>query len=257
MTPVDLVYPPATGLARGLFRALGLRIEVTGGHRVPTVGPVVLASNHVSFLDFTLVGLAAHPRRVRFLARHEVLAHRVAGPFMRGMHHVPVDRSAPAAAYFTARRLLQCGEAVGIFPEGGISQAYDVRALLPGAVALAAATGAPLVPLAIWGPQRIATARRPVDLRRGRPVSIAVGEPILLDAGSDVVAGTVDLGRRLQVMLDRLQAEPRHQPAPGEDAPWHPAHLGGTAPTRSEAEPRESAPGHPIRWWEPASAGPR
>jgi len=257
MARVDVVYPPASVVARGVFRGLGLRIEVTGTHRVPTLGPVVLASNHVSFLDFTLVALAAHPRRVRFLARHEVFAHWAAGPFMRGMHHVSVDRAAPAAAYLTAQRLLVHGEAVGIFPEGGISQAYDVRALLPGAVALASATGAPLVPVAIWGPQRIATARRPVDLRRGRPVSIAVGEPILVDPGADVTAGTVDLGRRLQAMLDRLQAQPRHQPRPGEDAPWHPAHLGGSAPTRAEAEPRESAPGHPVRWWEQAAAGPR
>lgn len=256
MSGVDLVYPPATVAARGVFRALGLRIEITGTHRIPTVGPVVLASNHVSFLDFTLVALAAQPRRVRFLARHEVFAHWAAGPFMRGMHHVPVDPAAPAAAYLTTHRLLVRGEAVGIFPEGGISQAYDVRALLPGAVALASSTGAPLVPVAIWGPQRIATARRPVDLRRGRPVTIAVGEPILVDPDADVTSGTVDLGRRLQALLDRLQAQPRHQPPSGARVPWHPAHLGGSAPTRAEAEPRESAPGRPVRWWEQASAGP-
>jgi len=97
MARVDVVYPPASVVARGVFRGLGLRIEVTGTHRVPTLGPVVLASNHVSFLDFTLVALAAHPRRVRFLARHEAFAHWAAGPFMRGMHHVSVDRAAPAA----------------------------------------------------------------------------------------------------------------------------------------------------------------
>jgi 1-acyl-sn-glycerol-3-phosphate acyltransferase len=249
---VDLVYPPATGLARLTFRALGLRIEVTGTHRVPTYGPVVLASNHVSFLDFTLVGLAAHPRHVRFLARHEVFDHPLAGPFMRRMRHIPVDRAAPAAAYLTACRLLDRGEAVGVFPEAGISQAYDVRALMPGAVALAAATGAPLVPVAIWGPQRVATARRPVDLTRGRPVSIAVGEPVVVEPWADVTVGTVDLGRRLQTLLDRLQAEPRHQPAPAEDAAWHPAHLGGRAPRRAEAETRESVPRAAVRWWESA-----
>ena len=74
------------------------------------------------------------------------------------MRHVPVDRDAPAAAYLAARGLVPRGEVVGVFPEAGISQAYDVRAMMPGAVALAAATGAPLVPVAIWGPQRIATA---------------------------------------------------------------------------------------------------
>jgi 1-acyl-sn-glycerol-3-phosphate acyltransferase len=250
MAVVELVYPPVIGLARVVFRALGLRIDVSGAEQVPASGPVILASNHVSFLDFLLVGLVGRPRRVRFLARHEVFGHWAAGPFMRAMRHVPVDRSAPAAAYLASRRLLERGEAVGVFPEAGISQAYDVRELIPGAVALAAATGAPLLPVAIWGPQRIATARRPVDLTRGRPVSIEVGAPIAVPPGADIVAGTVDLGITLQGMLDRLQALPRHQPLRGEDAPWHPARLGGSAPTRLEAAPRESAPRSAVRWWE-------
>jgi 1-acyl-sn-glycerol-3-phosphate acyltransferase len=248
---MELVYPVASGAARLLFRALGLRIEVDGAEHVPAAGPVVLASNHVSFLDFTLVGLAASPRRVRFLTRHDAFGHWAAGPFMRAMRHVPVDRAAPAAAYLTSRRLLGSGEAVGIFPEAGISQAYDVRELMPGAVALAAETGAPLVPVAIWGPQRIATARRPLDLHRGRPVSISVGAPLLLPPSADVATATVDLGVRLQQMLDRLQSLPRHRPAPGESPPWHPARLGGSAPPRAEAAPRESSPSSAIRWWEP------
>ncbi len=247
---MEPVYSSVIALTRGLFGALGLRIELVGTERVPRTGPVLLASNHVSFLDFTLVGLAARPRRVRFLARHDVFGHRAAGPLLRSMRHVPVDRQAPAAAYLTARRLLERGEAVGVFPEAGISQAYDVRALMPGAVALAAATGAPLLPVAVWGPQRIATARRPIDLTRGRPISIRVGEPLAVASDADLEAGTVDLGVRLQTMLGSLQALPRHQPGPGEDAPWHPAHLGGSAPTRAEAEPRESIPGSAIRWWE-------
>jgi 1-acyl-sn-glycerol-3-phosphate acyltransferase len=247
---VELIYPPVVGLTRVMFSALGLRIELTGAQHIPPRGPVVLASNHVGFLDFTLVGLAARPRRPRFLARHEVFDHWASGRFMHGMRHVPVDRAAPVAAYLAARRLLSEGEAIGVFPEAGISQAYDVRALMPGAVALAAATGAPLVPLAIWGSQRIATARRPTDLTRGRPVSISVGEPISVAASADVVDETVALGRRLQGMLDQLQSQPRHRPRPGEAAAWYPAHLGGTAPTRAEAEPRESIPPSAIRWWE-------
>jgi 1-acyl-sn-glycerol-3-phosphate acyltransferase len=247
---MELVYPPVVLAARLAFRALGLRIELYGADRVPRRGPVVLASNHVSYLDFSLVGLAARPRRVRFLARREVFGHWASGPFMRGMHHVPVDRRAPAAAYLSARRLLEQGEAVGVFPEGGISQAYDVRSLLPGAVALAAATGAPLLPVAIWGPQRIATARRPTDLTRGRPVTVAVGEPLAFDRDADPRTATWGLGVRLQQMLHELQAIPRHQPRRGEDAPWHPAHLGGSAPTRAEAEPRESTARRAVRWYD-------
>jgi 1-acyl-sn-glycerol-3-phosphate acyltransferase len=247
---VELVYHAAAGAARVMFKALGLRIHIEGAEHIPVTGPVVLVSNHVSFLDFTLVGLAASPRTVRFLTREDAFGHWAAGPFLRAMRHVPVDRAAPAGAYVAARSLLRGGEAVGVFPEAGISQAYDVRELMPGAVALAAETGAPLLPIAIWGPQRIASARRPVDLHRGRPVSIRVDAPITLERSTDVVAGTVDLGVRLQALLHRLQALPEHQPTPGEPAPWHPAHLGGSAPTRAEAAPRESSPLSAIRWWE-------
>ena len=70
---------------------------------------------------------------------------------MDRMQHVPVDREAPAAAYLQARRLLREGEAVGAFPEAGVSWTHTVRSLMPGVASLARETGAPVVPVAIWG----------------------------------------------------------------------------------------------------------
>lgn len=245
---MELVYPPVLAAGRLLFRGLGLRLCVEGDEHVPLAGPVVIASNHVSFLDFTLVGLMARRSRryVRFLARHEVWDHPVAAPLMRGMRHIPVDRSVPVAAYLSARGALRSGEAVGVFPESGVSTSYTVRSLMPGAVALAASTGAPLVPMAIWGPQRVYTAGLPGervrDLTRGRPVTLRAAEPIHLEHTADVWAETARLGNRLQTLLDDLQHRPRHQPAPGERAPWHPAHLGGHAPTPAHARLTESVP---------------
>jgi 1-acyl-sn-glycerol-3-phosphate acyltransferase len=240
----DRVYPVVVGAARVLFRSLGLRITLEGDEHVPVDGPVGLASNHVSFLDFLLVGLAGRrsERYVRFLTRHDVWANPLARPLMTAMRHVPVDREAPAAAYLRARSLLRQGEAVGIFPEAGVSTSYTVRALMPGAVALACETGAPLLPMAIWGPQRILTAKRPVDLRRGRPVSLLVGPPVYVDPATDLREGTARLGVRLQGMLDVLQRRPVHQSGPGEHAPWHPAHLGGAAPDAAHARTVESVP---------------
>lgn len=232
------------GSARLLFRALRLRISVEGDQHVPASGPVVIASNHVSFLDFLLVGLGARRSRrfVRFLARHDVWHHPVAGPLMRGMRHIPVDRAAPAAAYLRARSMLRAGEAVGIFPEAGVSTSFTVRGLMPGAVALAAETGAPLVPMVIWGPQRIYTTGLPRDLTRGRPVSLVIGEPIHVPGTVDVTEWTRALGHRLHAMLNDVQTLPAHQPHPGTWAPWHPAHLGGHAPTEEEACLTESVP---------------
>ncbi len=232
---MELVYPAATLGALGLFRALGLRLCVEGDAHVPATGPVVLAGTHVSFLDFALLGLAArrNRRRLRFLARDDLWQAPWVGPVLAGaldrMGHVPVDRAAPAAAYLRARSLLRGGEALGIFPEAGISTSYTVRSLMPGAVALARETGAPILPVAIWGPQRLLTAHRQADLTRGRPVGLLVGTPLLVPPGQDVTAGTVLLGERLQELLEELQRRPEHRPAPGERAPWHPAHLGGQA----------------------------
>ena len=241
---MEPVYSAANALGRGLIRGLGLRISLEGTHRIPTHGPAVLVAPHTAFVDFPLVEYAAirRGRYVRFLTRHDVWRLPVVRGAMDRMRHVPVDREAPAAAYLRARSLLREGEVVGVFPEAGVSTSFTVRALMPGAVALAAETGAPLVPVVLWGAQRVFTAKTRPDLTRGRPVDLVVGEPIHYRAGVDVRAETTALGHRLQAMLEELQRRPRHQPAPGERAPWHPAHLGGHAPTAAQARLSESLP---------------
>ena len=257
---MELAYRTTIVLGRTAMRAIDLRVRLDDEHHVPRSGPAVLVANHVSFLDFALLALAARPagRYPRFMARHEVWHNPVAGPFMSAMRHVPVDRSAPAAAYLRARALLRAGEVVAVFPEAGISTSYTVRGLMPGAAALAAETRAPLVPVALWGGQRIATAHRPVEVRRGRPVSIRVGTPYAVEPGTDPHEATRHLGTRLQGMLDELQHRPEHQPAPGERPPWHPAHLGGAAPTQQQAGDLETTR-HPhavAPTWAPSRQSP-
>jgi 1-acyl-sn-glycerol-3-phosphate acyltransferase len=162
---------------------------------------------------------------------------------MDRMQHVPVDREAPAGAYLRARRLLREGEAVCSFPEAGISYSYTVRSLMRGVASLARETGTPVVPVAIWGSQRISSVglpdergRKPrPDLRRGRRVDISFGAPLPVGPDDDLTAWTQRLGAVLTELLEDLQRLPHHVPRPGEHAPWHPAHLGGHAPTRAEA----------------------
>src|ERR1051325_3170153 len=125
----DRVYPPVIAAAKLLFRVLDLRITVDGAHHVPTTGGAVLASNHVSYLDFVFAGYGAVPSRrlVRFMAKDEVFRNRVSGPLMRGMHHIPVDRSAGQESYRQALAALGGGEVVGIFPEATISRSFTVK----------------------------------------------------------------------------------------------------------------------------------
>ncbi len=230
----DLVYPPVIALARTAFLALGMKVSVTGAEHIPREGGAVLACNHVSYLDFLFAGLAGHQahRLVRFMAKDAVFKDRIGGPLMRGMHHIPVDRDAGMASFRDALGALKSGEVVGIFPEATISRSFTVKELKSGAVRLAQASRTPLIPLVVWGGQRIFTKGRPKNLTsRGRHVLIAVGEPIPAPKTADGDELTSLLRARLQALLDDLQRRTPEQPGPGEDAWWHPAHLGGTAPT--------------------------
>lgn len=232
----DLVYPPVISAAFASFRALGMRFQITGTEHVPETGGAVLASNHVSYLDFIFVGLAGwrgRRRLVRFMAKESVFQHRLSGPLMRGMHHIPVDRESGSASYRKALRALRDGELVGIFPEATISRSFTVKEVKSGAVRLAASAKVPLLPVAVWGGQRMMTKDHPKHFARGRTIAIAVGEPVPVDGGSE--AATTRLRERMQALLDDVQRAHPDTRDPGPDPWWLPRHLGGTAPTPEEA----------------------
>ena len=231
-------YTPVIALAKLVFRSLGLRFTVTGVEHVPRTGGAVMAINHVGYLDFTFAGLAAQPagRLVRFMAKKEVFDHRVSGPLMRGMRHIPVDRRGAAAdSYHAAVEALSAGEMVGVFPEATISQSFELKEFKTGAARMAMEAGVPLLPCVIWGSQRVFTKGRPKDLTRGTPIRIVLGEPFRPEPGSDPVAVTAELKRRMQVLLDEAQATYPGGPRSPDDTWWIPARLGGTAPTVEQA----------------------
>ena len=223
------MYRGAIAAGKVVLRRLDLTVRSSGQEHVPATGPVVLACNHVSFPDFVFVGQALLGRRlVRFMCRSDIWDSPV-GWAMDAMRHVPVDRLAPAGAYLQARGLLRADEAVCVFPEAGISAAYVVRALMPGAVALARETGAPLVPVTVWGGARLWPQRRSLDEPLPRPV-VTRHRVVDVRFHAPMAEPTTErLGRTLQAGLEELQRLPEHQPRPGEWAPWHPAHLGGDA----------------------------
>ena len=235
---MELVYPPVILACKTLFRALDLKIDLRGTEHIPTTGGAVLACTHVSYLDFIFCGLAALPagRRTRFMAKQQVFANRVAGPLMRGMHHIPVDRAAGQASYREAVAALGAGEVVGVFPEATISRSFTVKGIKTGAVRMAAEAGVPVIPVTVWGSQRLWTKGRPRDLtRRHVPVLIRVGEPFRPSPQDDPEVRTADLRSRMSALLDEVQREYPETPGPGDDPFWLPAHLGGTAPAPETA----------------------
>lgn len=246
------MYRVANGLGRLALRAMQVDTRWLGAHHIPTSGPVILAATHVSYPDFLFIERAAitRGRYVRFMCRHDIWKGPVLTWAMERMQHIPVDREAPAFAYLRARRLLQEGEAIAGFPEAGISYSYTVRPLMRGLASLARETGAPLVPVAVWGTQRIYTVgdpEPPPDRTRQRRVDLEFGEPMLVAPDADLTATTHELGHRLTGLLEHLQSLPHHQPRPGEYAEWHPAHLGGHALTRKQALAFDSVPNAAVR----------
>lgn len=234
----ELVYPPVIKTALGVFKALNIRIRLEGTDQIPSTGGAVLVSNHVSYLDFIFAGLAAHPagRLVRFMAKKEIFDHRIGGPLMRGMHHIPVDRDAGASSYAAALKALRGGEIVGVFAEATISRSFTVKDIKSGAVRMAVASKTPLVPVAIWGPQRLWTKGRKRRLfQRNVPVTIIVGEPMHPKRGDDYEQVTRDLHARMAELLEKAQREYPDVPR-SDETWWQPAYLGGTAPTPEEAE---------------------
>lgn len=231
----DLVYPPVIGFAKTAFLALDLKIRRTGTEHVPRTGGALIAINHISYVDFILGGYGAVPakRLTRFMAKEVLFRNRYSGPLMRGMHHIPVDRDAGATSYRTALEYLAAGELVGVFPEATISRSFELKEFKSGTVRMAAEAGVPVLPMILWGTQRMFTKDRPRDFSRHRPISISIGAPITVTADDDPAAATANLRSVMAGMLDESIRSYPEQPA---GAWWLPASYGGGAPTPDEAE---------------------
>ncbi len=233
---MEPVYRTVIAAAKTVFFLQGTRFTFLGEEHVPREGGAVLAINHTSYLDFMYAGLPAWPHRryVRFMAKKSIFGHRVAGPLMRGMHHIPVDRHKGGEAFAAAIRALRGGEIVGVFPEATMSRSFELKEFKPGAVKMAQVAGVPILPVTIWGGQRVWTKNLPKHLGRANvPISITVGEPIHLERREDVTAAGERLRTAMQAQLDAQHAA--YPTLHGDELRYVPSRLGGTAPTPAES----------------------
>lgn len=231
------IYRTAVSGGLAIFRLLRLRRIESGLENVPPTGGAVLAMTHFGYLEFALIEWSVwlyNRRNIRFLATKNVFDRPVLGAVMRGMHHIPVDMTAGADAFAKAIAALKAGELIGVFPEAGVSASFTVRDLKTGAVRLAAEAEVPIIPVAVWGGQRLLTKNRKIRLRDrfGVPVSFAYGAPIAVTPRDNVVTVSEELRRSMQHLVDGLQ---RDYPVDGTGKWWQPRSLGGTAPTPVEA----------------------
>jgi 1-acyl-sn-glycerol-3-phosphate acyltransferase len=234
----DLTYPPIIAVVKSIFRGMGVRFDVSGTEHIPRRGGAVLAVNHISYVDFVFAGYAAERagRKVRFMSKRELFDHRWTGPLMRSLHHIEVDRADGARSYRTAVEFVRAGELVGVFPEATISRSFELKDFKSGAVRLASDCDVPLVPLVLWGTQRMLTKDHPRDFSRGRQVTIRVGAPLY--PGTDPQIDTAALRAAMSRLLDEaIRGYPDAEPG----AWWLPVSYGGNAPTRAEADRLDEA----------------
>ncbi|MFC5788258.1 1-acyl-sn-glycerol-3-phosphate acyltransferase [Agromyces tardus] len=187
------VYTIVRGILRPLVR-LVYRPKITGSEHVPKRGPVIFASNHLSFVDSIVIPLAA-PRPVQFLAKSHYFTGKglkgwVSRTFFTAIGAVSVERGAGAqaqAALDQGRRILESGSAFALYPEGTRSLDGRLYRGRTGVAWLALTTGAVVVPVGLIGTQEI----QPVGakLPRVRPVSVRFGEPIDLRHHGNATSG--------------------------------------------------------------------
>jgi len=244
MSPMaDPFYFGIIGLARTLFTLEGLCFRVTGTENVPAKGGAVVVMNHTGYLDFAYAGIPFRScrRYVRYMAKSEVFDHPIAGPIMRGMKHIPVDRIDGSESYRQAVDYLRSGRLVGVFPESTISRSFEIKDFRKGAVRMAQEAGVPLIPVTIVGSQRVWTKGHPKRVGRTRtPIYINVLSPIHPDG--DAATETDRLRDVMVNDLDRLWEMYLQDNGPIKgDEYWIPARYGGAAPPFEVAQREDNA----------------
>ncbi|QZA07647.1 1-acyl-sn-glycerol-3-phosphate acyltransferase [Mycolicibacter heraklionensis] len=223
--------------ALSAVKIAGAQIDYLGLERIPTDGGAVIAINHTGYVDFLPAALAVYRRgrRMRFMIKAEMQQVRVVNFLIRHTGTIPVDRGDGADAYRNAVDALRSGEVVGVYPEATISRSFELKEFKSGAARMALDAQVPIVPLIVWGAQRLWTKDHPRGklIRSKIPITVLAGEP--LAPSGDAAALSARLRERMAPMLAQVQQDYPHPPGQF----WVPRRLGGGAPTPDEARVAE------------------
>lgn len=201
------------------------RFDITGTQNIPSRGPAIVAANHRSYFDTAAYGLAVFKagRNPRGLAKKELFDAPVIGQLMKASGAICVDRKQSGrAAYEAAEQALRNGEVLIIAPQGTIPRGeafFDPQLKgKSGAARLAAATGAPVIPLGVWGTEQVwpRSSRLPnvTNVLNPPQVRVRVGPPVSGLTGADFDA---DTERIMAAITDLLPPEAKLRRIPTED----------------------------------------
>jgi 1-acyl-sn-glycerol-3-phosphate acyltransferase len=161
-----------------------VRLDCQGLLHIPRQGPVIIAANHISYFDplCLAVFIDTAGREVRFLAKSELYRNPLLGWVLRSAGQIPVYRESRDAARSLqdAVAAMREGAAVAIYPEGTTTRNPDFSPMKAktGVARLAALTGAPVVPVGMWGAHLLFTRGKVGPFRRGIRVVVRAGPPM-------------------------------------------------------------------------------
>ena len=236
MAQFKVSYAPPSGYPLGTNRAFkfgaGVLIPIfnvvmkrdwKGAENIPATGRVVVASNHMSYLDVLVFThfLFRNGRAPRYLGKSGVFKVPVIGKIVLAAGMVPVARESKDAskALDHAVRLLNVGHCVGVYPEGTLTRDANGWPMVAktGLARLAIATQTPVVPIAQWGSQIVMpTYEKKIKFFPRTPIKILVGDPLDLSPWygkeNDAEAlreATAFVMRELTNLLEQLRGEKR------------------------------------------------
>ncbi len=178
--------------------------EVKGEHNIPESGGVIIASNHLSYLDPPLIGISMK-RQTYFMSKESLFKNPLIGWFVRSFS-IPVDRESPKPSTIkNAVKLLKNGKVLVLFPEGGRSKDGDIGGGKRGVAVIAAMSKAPVVPALIEGTDR--ALPKGAKFIRPSKVRITFGPPLEIKTDES----TRDYQHRLtEEIMERIRQLKNH-----------------------------------------------
>jgi len=198
-----------------LIILVAARRSVTGTENIPSVGPLILVSNHLNNADPPIL-THAMPRRIIWMAKRELFDIPLVGWLFYLFGHIPVRRfEADLKALRRAQQVLRHGHVLGMFPEGTRSKGQGMREGEPGTALIALRTGVPVLPVAIWGTEQV---KLPRDLIRCTRVQVRVGKPFTLQRTDRLTKDQVAAGTR-EIMMKIAELLPTEYRGTYKDVP--------------------------------------
>ncbi|MDI6715851.1 MAG: lysophospholipid acyltransferase family protein [Actinomycetota bacterium] len=183
-----------------IFKLL-FRYEITGKQNIPKSGPVILASNHVSYVDPILIAFAGAPRPVNYMAKSELFKIPIFGSLIRALNAFPIKRGiADKGAIAHSLKVLSKGGVLLIFPEGTRQRSGNLGPAYPGVTSIALKTGAPIVPIGLIGTDKILPDGR--KLLRFPKLKVRIGDVIKVEK-----TGAKDRKQKEEELTKRLMNE--------------------------------------------------